>query len=315
MRILVNGWFADEIGVGSGQYLREMLAALVEAAPRTRISVLVPAERVLDAGVVRLDIEVIRLRRAPLPAQLAKVWWEQAAVPWAARRLNADVLWVPYWAAPVWQPCPTVVTIHDLIPLLLPEYRGGALNRLYTALVAATARRCRRIITVSEAAARDVIAHLRVPAERVAAVHHGPNREERGSDRPSAAEMERVREKYALPERYFLYIGGFDVRKNVRGVLEAYARYLARDGDAGIKLVVAGALPRTESAFAPSPLKIAAELRLGDQVQLCGWVDDEDKGLLYALATGYIFPSLYEGFGMTVLEAMQAGTPVVTSAA
>ncbi len=311
MHIVVNGWFVDEIGVGTGQYLHEILGAVAEAAPEWRFSLLIPAQRVHSAAIARSNIEVVRLREAPLPGQLAKVWWEQASVPWAARQLKADVLWTPYWAAPAWQPCPTVVTVHDLIPLLLPEYRRGALKRLYTALAAATARRCDRIIAVSQAAARDVTAHLRIPAERVRAVHHGPNRE---SSLPSEEGRERVREKYGLPERYFLYIGGFDVRKNVGRVLEAYARYLARGGDAGVKLVVAGALPRKESAFAPDPQKIAAELRLGDQVQFCGWVDDGDKRALYALATGYLFPSLYEGFGMTVLEAMQAGTPVVTSA-
>ena len=77
--------------------------------------------------------------------------------------------------------------------------------------------------------------------------------------------------------------------------------------------MIAGKLPAVDSAFFPDPQKIAAELDLGAQVQFCGWVAEADKPALYALSLGYIFPSLYEGFGMMVLEAMQAGTPVVVS--
>jgi glycosyltransferase involved in cell wall biosynthesis len=117
-----------------------------------------------------------------------------------------------------------------------------------------------------------------------------------------------------LPPRFFLYLGGFDVRKNLRGTLTAYRRYLDRGGDRAVRLVVAGRLPQADTAFFPDPQKIAAELHLEDQVHFCGWIDEADKPALYALATAYIFPSLYEGFGMMVTEAMQAGAPVVTSA-
>ncbi len=241
-----------------------------------------------------------------------KLWWEQYMVPKAARRLQADVLWVPYWAAPLWQPCPVVVTVHDLIPRLAPAYRGGFLQRVYTAFVAYTARRSARILTVSQASARDIVTYLRVPAGHVQVVYHGPNRE--GQTPPDAGQLTAVRQKYALPDQFFLYLGGFDSRKNVRATLFAYRRYLDRGGDPGVRMVIAGKLPDKDTAFAPDPRRIVAEYSLGTQVHFCDWVDEEDKLALYKLATAYIFPSLYEGFGMMVLEAMMAGTPVVTSA-
>ena len=105
---------------------------------------------------------------------LAKLWWEQISVPAAARQLQADLLWVPYWAAPWWQPVPTAVTVHDVIQLILPAYRGGLLNRLYTRLVAATARKSASIIAVSHASKRDIVQLLGVPESRVHVVHHGP---------------------------------------------------------------------------------------------------------------------------------------------
>ncbi len=246
-----------------------------------------------------------------LPAHWRKLYWEQVAFPAAARRLRADVMWVPYWAAPLWQPCPVAVTVHDLIPLLLPAYRGGFLQRQYTRLVTASARRAAAVLTVSHASARDIVDRLHVAPERVHVVYHGPNTEP--GAKLSQDKLEAVRAKYALPERYFLYLGGFDVRKNVEGILAAYAAYLACGGDPQVRLALAGKLPERDTAFAPDPRRMAAQLGLQDQVHFCGWVAEKDKAAIYALATAFVFPSLYEGFGMMALEAMAAGTPVITS--
>jgi glycosyltransferase involved in cell wall biosynthesis len=315
--VAVNGWFAGDAASGSGQYTNHLLAHFAQASPAARFSLLLPEKRVParlidEAAKDWPNVDIVWVAIPPLPRNLAKLWWEQVSVPAAARRLGAEVLWVPYWAAPYWQPVPTVVTIHDLIPLLLPAYHGGVLQRVYTDLVSRTARRAAAVLAVSEAARRDIVAHLGIPSERVYAVLHGPNQE--GSVVATPQQLATVREKYRLPERFFLYLGGFDMRKNVRSTLQAYRRYLDRGGDPGVNLVIAGRLPQADSAFTPEPQKIAAELQLGASVQFCGWVDEADKPALYALATAYIFPSLYEGFGMMVLEAMQAGAPVVTSA-
>lgn len=313
MHIAINGWFAGTTTAGSGQYIDHMLAHLPPLSPETRFSLLLPeqGERAMSTAPIYDGIWSERVALPGLPRNLAKLYWEQVSVPLAAHRLGADVLWIPYWAAPFWQPLPVVVTVHDLIPSLLPAYRGGTMQRLYTSLVSVTARRSSQVVAVSAACAADVVAHLGITASKVHAVHHGPNQQ--GLAAPTAEQLALVQDKYSLPDRYFLYLGGFDVRKNVQSILAAYRRYLDRSGDPDVRLVIAGRLPAQESDFFPDPHRMATELGLNESVHLCGWVAEEDKPALYALATAFLFPSEYEGFGMMVLEAMAAGTPVITS--
>jgi len=246
------------------------------------------------------------------------LWFEQIAFPLACRRLGADVAFVPYWGSPWWSPCPVVVTIHDLIPLLLPLYRGGPLQRGYTWLVSHTARRAAAVLTDSEASKRDIIAHLRLPAERVHAIHLAAHPRYRPVTDP--AELARVRAKYRLPAGPFLlYLGGFDARKNVVRMVQAYARMVGRVSQVASRksqgagpsvvprLVIAGRLPEEDSAFAPDPRAVAEMQEIGHLVHLIGWVDEADKPALYSLAVGTVFVSEYEGFGLVVLEGMGCG--------
>ncbi len=305
MRVVVNGWFRDRLTTGSGQYL----AALAEWLPRAGTGhEFVIVQR---AGQPGGTSDGTRWVTAATPfdragENLAKLWFEQVSFPAACHRLRADVAFVPYWAAPRWSPCPVVVTIHDLIPLLLPAYRGGLLQRGYTWLVSRTARRAAAVLADSEASRQDVVRHLHIAPERVHAVHLAADpRFRRVTDE---ATLRRVRERYALPcEPFLLYLGGFDVRKNLARTLEAYAQLVQRlsaEARAIPRLVIAGKLPAADSAFAPDPQPIIARLALADYVHLTGWVDEADKPALYTLAAGTLFISEYEGFGLPVLEAM-----------
>ena len=318
LHVAINGWFAGNALVGSGQYIDYLLTHLPHQSRPVQISLLVPRSNLAAAQRVAQVTPHITLIPCTLPRRprfLRKLWWEQVTVPRVTRQIEADVLWVPYWAAPAWQPCPTVVTVHDLIPALLPAYRGNHINRLYTALVSWTARRATSIITISQTSARDIITHLGVPPERVHVVYHGPNQAATASAMSdvNGTEAAVIRARYNLPERYFLYLGGYDSRKNVASIIAAYARYRALGGDPAIKLVLAGNVPKVDTAFAPDPRPIVAAHGLSEAVYYTGRVAEEDKAMLYALATAFLFPSLYEGFGMMLLEAMVAGTPVITS--
>jgi len=120
-----------------------------------------------------------------------------------------------------------------------------------------------------------------------------------------------LRQRLGLPERYLLYLGGFDRRKRVPELLRAFHKVVPRLGDTG--LVVAGRLPDRDSTFAPDPRRVADELALGDRVRFLGHVDEVDKPALYAGAEALVFPSVYEGFGLPPLEALSCGTPVIAT--
>jgi glycosyltransferase involved in cell wall biosynthesis len=244
------------------------------------------------------------------PGSLGKLWFEQITFPRVCRRLGVDLAHVPYFASPLSPPVPTVVTIHDLIPMVLPPYRGSAPVRLYTSLVAAAAVRARLILADSQASRRDILAHLSVPDSRVQVVYLAPAPHYRPVDDPGA--LDAVRRKHRLPETFVLWLAGFDVRKNARALLDAYSWVAHALGD-DYPLVMAGALPAKDTSFFPDPRRMAAELGLATMVRFPGWVDEADKPALYSAATVFAFPSRYEGFGLPILEAMACGTPVVTS--
>ncbi len=305
MRVLLGGWFWGKGHTGSGQYLHAMYRTLPDVRPDIEIVLAVPEGTDAPPGAVSVSLPM-----AGISPDLAKVWFEQASLPALAKKLRADVLHVPYWAPPAFHSTPTVVTIHDLIPLLLPEYRGGVLGWFYTTLVSRTARRTDLILTDSDTSRQDILLRLHVPPKRVrrvwlaASPRYRPVRDE--------AALRSVRSKYGLPDRFFLYLGGFDIRKNVGTLLAAWKAY-AEGSQSPVPLVVAGKLPEADSDFAPDPRRQAEELGIRDGVVFPGWIAEEDKPALYSAALAFAFPSRYEGFGLPVLEAMACGTAVLAS--
>lgn len=315
MKIALNAWFLDQFGTGSGQTIHGLLRALPGVAPGHEVLLVMPR------GHFALEIPGLQVQTWTFPSRswrtnLGKVLFEQFAFPWACRSWKADVAHVPYWGSPLRPPVPTLVTIHDLIPLLLPAYRGGPLVRLYTRLVTASARRSAGVITDSLFSKADIEAHMGLPKERVHCIHLAAGEQFKPQAGP---EDDVIRQRYGLPKRYVLYLGGHDVRKNVAGLVEAFSTVAQADAD--VKLVVGGRLPERPAhrlpLLGPSPLfdprPLVEALGLAHDVQFVGWVEEHHKPALYRGAACAVFPSRYEGFGLPVLEALACATPLVTS--
>ena len=292
MKIAVNAWFLNtphETLTGSGQYARHLIDALREVAPDTQLECVSPGRR----------------------GDLAKIQFEQIEFPRAAKQMGADIAFVPYWAPPLQSDVPVVVTIHDVIPIALPAYRGGLPQRAYASLVCAASLNSAAIITDSEFSKQDILKHLRVDAQSVTVIPLAV--EPRFTPAIPYAELARVQEKYALPERYVLYLSGFDPRKNIETLMQVYVWCGETVGEE-YPLVINGTpnTPVTTTGGMHTTLGEMAEmLEVRDVMHLIGRVDEDDKPAVYAGARALLFPSEYEGFGLPPLEAMACGVPVV----
>ncbi|MCZ7569698.1 MAG: glycosyltransferase family 4 protein [Ardenticatenaceae bacterium] len=230
--------------------------------------------------------------------------WRQALLPFALHAYRPAVCHFTNLMAPLWAPCPMVVTIHDLTLKLMPHYHPVRRRTVMGPLLAPSARQAARIIAVSETSKRDIVAFLGVADEKISVIYEAAGPAFR--PRP-AAEVAQVLGRLSLDQPYILYVGTIEPRKNLVRLVRAFA-HLRAEGRCE-RLVLAGAL-----GWDYAPLFAEIErLGLGDAVIHLGFVPQDELVVLYNGAAVFVFPSLYEGFGLPPLEAMACGTPVITS--
>jgi Glycosyltransferase len=310
MKIGVNAQFLQFPATGSGQYLIHLLNALSTIDQHNNYVLLGarPIETAAPGGYP--------YRSYPAPGPLArnknieKVVWEQFTGPAAAHKEHVDLLHVPYFAPPLFTRTPTIATIHDVIPLRLPAYQPNARVKAYMKLIARAAHHTSLIITVSQHAKQDMIDALKLPAEKIRVIYEAAGEEYRPVTDPAI--LAQTRARYGLGERYIFYLGGLDQRKNIPQLIHAFARLQAQNGDPTLKLLIAGNPDKQKGPLFPDPRPVAANLGMTGQI-VYRFVEEEDKPALYSGASLFVFPSLYEGFGLDPLEAMSCGAPVVCS--
>lgn len=250
-------------------------------------------------------VQVVPLTRPRRAATL----WDQVAWPGTLARGRVDVFHSPFWILPVLagRDVALVQTVHDLTPLIIPG-SVSVKNRLLFRVNFACARRASRIIVPSAATAGDVEARLRIPGARIRIVPEAavvpPGLVDRAGDRLPA-----LRAKLGLPGRYLLHTGGHDPVKDLATAVETAARLVAAGHD--LHLVVTGEAGDATAGI----LDRAARAGLGGRMVLAGFLAREDLVALYTGAAALVYPSLNEGFGLPLLEAMACGTPAVAARA
>ena len=239
--------------------------------------------------------------RLPTKNRLWRILWEQLVWPWQAWRYDLDLLHSMAFVTPLLAPCPTVITVYDLSFLHFPE-RFPRWQRLY--LSSQTRRSCRqarRIITISESSRQDVHRFFGVPLSQIDVVVPGVD----AAYRPlPEAEVIAFRTKQGLA-RFVLHVGTLQPRKNIPALLQAFAQL----GDPTIKLVLVGG----KGWLYDEIFQEVQALGLTEQVVFTGYVPDDELPLWYNAAALLVFPSVYEGFGMPIVEAMACGTPVIAA--
>lgn len=314
MRIVIDG-FPLRIGsAGIGTYTLELLGALTRVAPSHDYYLADFGAR-LSAAKVRSGPEAgdCRDQARGLVARVPLAW---KAVPFSLRRaviraqaagLGADLYLGTNFLGVFHQSFRTMITVHDMSHVHYPHATHPFMSRKLAKDLPGDADRAHAILVDSEATKRDVVAHLRVPRSKVHVVFAGV------SDlfRPVVDEhlREDCRLRHALPARFLLYVGTVEPRKNIARLLEAF-RLLTEDPSFEHDLVIAGGKGWRDEAIR----RLLARFPRKERVILTGWVARDDLPILYSMADAFVFPSLYEGFGLPVLEAMACGTPVITSA-
>lgn len=235
-----------------------------------------------------------------------RILWEQTRLPWDLARRQVDVFHGTGFVSPLHKTCQQVTTVFDMTFFSLPEKHTLMKRAYFTRLIPASLARSDKVIVISESTREDVVRILGISPRKIKVTY--PGKDERFKPIDNANGLNEVRSKYGLPERkVILFVGVIEPRKNLVTLLRAFEKL--KDLHCEYCLVIAGATGwNYQDVFAEE-----AKLGLKEHLFFPGFIADEDLPLLYNLAEVFVYPSVYEGFGLPVLEAMACGVPVITS--
>ena len=299
MRIAIDARKLRDYGIGT--YIRNLLRQLSRLDSSTEYIVLCRDEDCAFAAELGENFRPVADNSASYSIR------EQVTVPLDLRRERADLFHAPHYVLPPLTPCRSVVTIHDCIHLRFPQYLPSRLGYAYArGSLWVAAHHSARVLTVSEASKRDILEFFSVPESKISVIYNAID--ERFREEPPADEVMRVRERYQLDDPFILYAGNIKPHKNLERLIEAF--HLIRKGELEfVKLLIIG----DEISKYAALRRTVHRYKLHKHVRFFGFVPDATLAILYRLARVFVFPSLYEGFGLPPLEAMASGTPVITS--
>ena len=285
---------------GIGRYMKCLAEAITAQAPENEYLFILPPDGddlvdAPEAAKICPRLKYYSLR-------------EQVELPRILSRHKVDLLHSPHFLLPLLRPCPVVATIHDVIYLACPQDLPSCAGRLYyRAMMNACARMAARIITDSEHSRNEIISYLHADPARIDVIYPGVD----PGFQPvtDAVQLQAMRSRFGIDREYILCVGIYKLRKNHAGLLRAFQRCLANG--MRTQLVIVGPMAEGEAVLR----RLAGELGAAEHVIFTGFVKDDDLRALYSAARVYVCPSLYEGFGFTVLEAMACGAAVVCSRA
>jgi glycosyltransferase involved in cell wall biosynthesis len=232
---------------------------------------------------------------------------EQFRIPLALRREKVTLFHAPHYVLPPLVHCRSVVTIHDCIHLMFPQYLPNKVALTYARTsMAMAASRATRVLTVSETSKNDIMRFFGTEPSKIDVIYNAYD--ERFGIEPKEDDVVRVRERYQLHDEFVLYAGNVKPHKNLERLIDAFQLVRSRGLD-HLKLVMIG----DDISKYASLRRAVHRYQLHNYVRFLGYLPEETLAVMYRLAGVFVFPSLYEGFGLPPLEAMASGTPVVTS--
>jgi glycosyltransferase involved in cell wall biosynthesis len=300
VRIAIDARKLHDYGIGT--YVRNLLRQLAKLDRDSEYVILCTSEDGPLAGELGPNFRFVAT------GARAESLGDQFSVPRLLRQASADVYHTPYAVLPMVTVCPSVVTIHDCVNLTFPEYARSRPAHLATRLKMWSAvHRSARILTVSESSKRDILRYFRVPDSKVSIIANAID--QRYGTPPSPDEVQQVRERFQLYGEFLLYAGNIRPHKNLERLIDAFHQVRQSSRFEHLRLLIIG----DEISKYPRLRRAVHRHKLHKHVRFLGFVPENRLAVLYRLATVFVFPSLYEGFGLPPLEAMASGTPVVTS--
>lgn len=307
MRIGVDYTAAVRQGAGIGRYTRGLFRALAALDRENTYRLFVAARGV---AVLAPASPNFRMRRVPLTDQEVSFLWQRLRLPVPMELLlgSMDLFHSPDFVLPPTLRARTILTVHDLSFMRVPEYAHPSVREYLMRSVPHSIRRADLVLAVSASTQRDLIELLGVPEERLQVICEGVDDHFRLVEDEDA--LRAVRRRYRLGRPYVLGVGTLEPRKNFAGLVEALARLWERR-HLDHELVIVG-----QRGWLYEPIfERVRSLKVEERVRFLGFAADEDLPAIYTLASCLAYPSFYEGFGLPVLEAMACGTPVVASRA
>ncbi len=309
MRIGINALLLSAAqsyrNAGVSHYTLNLLSALRTVGSAHEFTVFV-SDRSIAEQVPAAPNSLIVLVSESTASPIRRVLWEHLHATGEIRRRGLDLLHAPVNVLPLRLPCPGIITLHDLAFLRFPQFFRPARRAYQQWFTPQSARRAALIIAISEHTRRDIIELLHLPEERIRVIY--PILPERFSQPCSAEAVQAFRQRHQLPEQFILFLATLEPRKNLMRLLDAF-RLFKRETSLPHTLVLAGA----QGWFMQALEQRIHALGLAHEVRLVGYIAEEEKVLWYHAADLFVYPSLYEGFGMPVAEAMACGVPVITS--
>ena len=299
MRIGIDARKLHDFGIGT--YIRNLLRHLARLDSQTEFVIFCrPEDRETLAAVGE------NFRPVPETSGNYSIV-EQIKIPWALRREGVTLFHAPHYVLPPLVRCRSVVTIHDVIHLMFPQYLPNRVAFAYAKWsITQAAHRATRIMTVSDSSKRDILRFVDTEPAKIDVIYNAYD--ERFAIEPREEDVVRVRERYQLTDEFVLYAGNVKPHKNLERLIDAFAIVRKRGLD-HLKLVLIG----DEISKYTALRRAVHQHQLHNYVRFLGYLPEETLAVMYRLAGVFVFPSLYEGFGLPPLEAMASGTPVVTS--
>ncbi len=293
MRIVIDARMITDEMHGIARYTYNLADRLTRLDQENEYILLAGSDSLAEFAADRPNCRLERVRSKFISVA------EQAELPKVLKKLKADLFHSPSFVAPLYCPCRLIMTVHDVNHMVFPQYYGRIHQVYYRHVVRPSALKARKILTVSRFSRSEIIKFLGISPEKIIVTYNGIDNAFKVIDKTGV--LEAVRRRYRLPAKFALYVGNKKPHKNVERLMESFSRVRT---DCALVMTV-----EPDSRLTA----LAEDLGLAGRVIFTGNVAGHDLPVLYNLAAVFVFPSLYEGFGLPPLEAMACGTPVITS--